>query len=557
MSLDPQQFEYTNLRKRLQPYIDNGLAESAAFMAWFFENYYRMEDVAARDSICDKPNDKGVDGIYVDDNLGEIHVVQAKLRQKDRARGEADLKDLVATLTQFGSSEAVEELQKGTASPELKRLLRDQDVVSKLKAGYEVSGVFVTNVSLDVNAREFLKHNDELAVFGKDRLAKEFVDPNLPEGVAGKFTFTTDHGFLDYSAGTSAKMYMMLAKGSELVKLNGLADQSLFSLNVRLSLGNTSVNKGIVESVLNKKQHIRFPLFHNGVTLLAKNVAIDDSLERITVSDYVVVNGAQSLTALYHNSEKITDDLSMLLRIVEVGTDHDLARQITSISNNQNAIKPRDLRSNNAIQTRLKGEFDDKYSGKYYFVIKQGEPKRQGVRIENDEAGRLLLSFDLKEPWNAHQIYRVFDDDYARIFGRPSVDAGRVVFLHELSCLVVDALAEMDDRKVATYRLTRYFLMYCLREILDGSDFGRRLLLEPTKFVGKKKWSEIADWISQVLLGLVTDFEDDIEESADDFDYKAELKSPVRVPIIARGLIKSFQRDLRRDKIDDPDELFG
>lgn len=138
MSLDPKQFEYAALRKRLQPYIDNGLAESAAFMAWFFENYYRMEDVAARDSICDKPNDKGVDGIYVDDNLGEIHVVQAKLRQRDRARGEADLKDLVATLTQFQSAEAVEELQKGTASPELKRLLRDQDVASKLKSGYEV-----------------------------------------------------------------------------------------------------------------------------------------------------------------------------------------------------------------------------------------------------------------------------------------------------------------------------------------------------------------------------------------------------------------------------------
>lgn len=115
----------------------------------------------------------------------------------------------------------------------------------------------------------------------------------------------------------------------------------------------------------------------------------------------------------------------------------------------------------------------------------------------------------------------------------------------------------MEDRKVATYRLTRYFLMYCLREILDSSDFGRSLLLNPTKFVGKKKWSGISSWVSEVLLGLVTDFEDDIEESAEDFDYKAELKSPARVPALARGLIKSFQRDLRRGKVEDPDELFG
>ena len=204
MSLEPKDLEYPQLRKRLQPFVDDGLAESAAFMAWFFENYYRMEDVAARDSICDKPNDKGVDGIYVDDNLGEIHIVQAKLRQKDRAKGEGDLKDLVATLTQFESADSVATLEKGTASPELKRLLRDQRVADKIRSGYDVSGIFVTNVNLDVNAKEFWKHNEELDVFHKDRLAKEYVDPNLPEGVEGKFTFTSDHGFLDYSAGTSA-----------------------------------------------------------------------------------------------------------------------------------------------------------------------------------------------------------------------------------------------------------------------------------------------------------------------------------------------------------------
>lgn len=37
----------------------------------------------AQDAICDKANDKGVDGIYVDNNTEEIIVFQSKLVQND------------------------------------------------------------------------------------------------------------------------------------------------------------------------------------------------------------------------------------------------------------------------------------------------------------------------------------------------------------------------------------------------------------------------------------------------------------------------------------------
>lgn len=189
MALEPKDFQYQALRPRLQKYVDAGLAESASFLSWFLENYYRLEDVNARDCICDKPNDKGVDGIYVDAVAEEIHVLQVKLRQKDNAKGEGDLKDLVATLTQFESAESVRALAEGTASPELKRLLRDQEIANRIEADFDVIGVLVTNVDLDKNAEEFLSHNDEVVVYGKTRLSQEFVDPNLPEGVKGKFKF--------------------------------------------------------------------------------------------------------------------------------------------------------------------------------------------------------------------------------------------------------------------------------------------------------------------------------------------------------------------------------
>ena len=74
-----EDLEYSNLGAVLAPYIKKGLPESAAFLDWFLENIFRLDDVQAQDSICDTSNDKGVDGIYVDDFSEEIVFFQSKI----------------------------------------------------------------------------------------------------------------------------------------------------------------------------------------------------------------------------------------------------------------------------------------------------------------------------------------------------------------------------------------------------------------------------------------------------------------------------------------------
>jgi AIPR protein len=81
-------------------------------------------------------------------------------------------------------------------------------------------------------------------------------------------------------------------------------------------------------------------VFHNGVTILCTDV--DTSVQgQLTVKDYSVVNGPQSLTSFYDEKAKLTDDLRVLVKVVALREDA-LARTITENSNNQNAIKPRD-----------------------------------------------------------------------------------------------------------------------------------------------------------------------------------------------------------------------
>jgi hypothetical protein len=129
--------------------------------------------------------------------------------------------------------------------------------------------------------------------------------------------------------------------------MDGISDGSLFRENVRYTLGNTAVNRSIRTSIRNKQTHSNFVLFHNGVTILCTDV--DTSVQgQLTVKNYSVVNGAQSLTSFYDEKARLTDDLRGLVKVVALRDDA-LARTITENSNNQNcdqatrfAIKPRD-----------------------------------------------------------------------------------------------------------------------------------------------------------------------------------------------------------------------
>src|SRR5690606_16435926 len=190
----------------------------------------------------------------------------------------------------------------------------------------------------------------------------------------------------------------------ELVRLDGIVDDSLFKQNVRLTLGNTAVNKGIAESIKDPGEHKNFPLYHNGITMLCDEAKIEG--DRLRVKDYVVVNGAQSISTFFKNAASLSEDLRVFVKVVALRNEA-LARKITVNSNNQNSIKARDLRSNHALMLRLKAEFEKDFP-EYHFEIKRGEAAEAGRQIiTNELAARLLLAFDLDEPYSAHPIYKL------------------------------------------------------------------------------------------------------------------------------------------------------
>ena len=102
-----------------------GRSESRAFLAWFLEHYYHLDEQTSQDSVCDGPDDKGIDGIYVDDNLERVDVFQAKLYQNtDKTVGDRSLRDLAGTLDQLTNVEKVNDILQSTGNVELSSPLK-------------------------------------------------------------------------------------------------------------------------------------------------------------------------------------------------------------------------------------------------------------------------------------------------------------------------------------------------------------------------------------------------------------------------------------------------
>ncbi|GGE89028.1 AIPR family protein [Mycetocola zhadangensis] len=525
---------------------DTGLPESASFLYWFLINVYRLEETDARDAICDKPNDKGIDGIYVDHNEQEVHFLQAKIRQKNNGTvGDVGPKNLMSSMHQFGTPEKVATILAGNASPELKRLVQRIQLSDLLSSDYSIRAIYVSNELSDTDSNAYEALTPELRIFDRKEIAASVVDPAASTG-KDEFTFNTSYVEpMEVEAGTPTSrstMYVFPASALQLVHMEGISDGSLFEDNVRFTLGNTSVNKSIKASVVDKSTHANFLLFHNGITVLCKEV--DASTEgQLKVKTYTVVNGAQSLTNFYNNKAKLTDDLRVLVKVIALGDDA-LARTITENSNNQNAIKPRDMRSNHVLMTRLQTEMSSSRPD-YFFEIKRGEKTPTGkTTITNELAGRILLSFDLNEPWSAHQIYKVFDEKYAAIFGRPEVNAARIVFLYRLNLVVQDSMARVKNRPMASYTLTRFFILSVLAEILRGGSASGQVIKNPSIF-DERTIESLLLTSAEILKTLIVDLN---VAAAGEFDYKSVLKSPSQSNAIAATLRKDYEKDVLREK---------
>jgi hypothetical protein len=400
--------DYPAIAGLFKKYADPKRSESASFLCWYLEHYYRLDDLEAVDTVCDQKGDRGVDGIFVNDSDQTITVFQARISQNvARTVGDASLREFAGTLTQFDDKASVQNILDTSPNTDLARLIKNLDILSKMET-HDVLGEYITNIDIDANGLAFLSGYDGMTFVGKSELLSTHIsdERDAPKHASVEFDVM---GFQPtvYQADNLTSVVAPV-RARELVGLEGIADQSLYAFNVRGPLGRTQVNKDIVKSIKDPGRHKLFPFFHNGITVIAQVVEVAN--EKIKTGEYFVVNGCQSLSSLYDNKSSLTDDLRVMVKFIKADPNSEVAEMITKYSNNQNGVRPRDFKSNHPIQIRLQHEFKKLYAGQYFYEIKRGEAAEQGIVISNEDAGLWLRAFDLKEPWTTHRRSEVFED---------------------------------------------------------------------------------------------------------------------------------------------------
>ncbi|QIY78556.1 AIPR family protein [Chromobacterium violaceum] len=549
--------KYPNILSLFSKYIDNSKrSESASFLIWYLENYFRLSEIDAVDSVCDQRGDKGIDGIYYSEGESILYIFQSKISQKEVSSvGDKDLREFLGTIGQMRSAESIDILLNGSGNDLLKSLIKRIGIRDKI-GGCEIRGVFLANIELDENGKEFLKHTDEIVFVGPSDLAENYVetDRNSPPDIPFSFDMS-GFGMLKYIVDQKTKCYMITAKAIDLIRLPGIQNQSLFDLNVRGPLGKTKVNKDIEKTLKETRMHKTFPLFHNGITIVCNFAEVEGDV--ITINKYYVVNGCQSLTVLYRNASQLTDDLRVMVRIVCVDEKSELTDTITTISNNQNGVKNRDFKSNHIIQVRLQNEIRERFEGRYEYEVKRGEVLTADRIISNEKAGLQLIAFDLKEPWTTHRSYQVFDEKYNSIFGRPEVTGYRLVLLDKLFSSIENKVDKIENALFGKYTLTKYLILYVLRRLFENDRVGREIIENPAIVFNIDNEIKFDKVVDMVLNDVLIDINEETKGLDVEFDYRGKLRDKDYVVKFAGDIVASYEKQISRGRVPSIEEEWG
>jgi hypothetical protein len=551
------QTDYDSVNEQLDEYRVGARTDSAALLAWFLRAVWRLDVEDVDDAVCDGGGDKGIDALVVNDDLREIVVFQCKHHKAAAGKqGDKDIKNLFGAVAYFKTPQAVDGLMASSPNNELRRLILRQDIRERVVAGSHVTRmVFVTDGTLDPAGRDYVAaisgQDPELEAWDQPKLAviaRRTQAPDLrPVDVKLKAIAPPTQAMLDNS-----KLAVGLIPARELVsKLPDIDNMLLFDRNVRLSEGHTRVNRELAATVKDRSEHVFFPAYHNGITMLTHGLSVRGAT--LSLHHVTVVNGCQSLVTLHENQASLSDDLQLLVKVVEVPEQSGLIEMITYRSNNQNPVDIRDQRSTDVVQRDLQRAVHEAFGSAFAYEIREGETLKAAQVLDNQEAAQLLMAVYKHEPWSAVRKVRLFEtDNYRKIFDR-EVTAARLYLLRQVADLVLSKRGDLRDDLAASFASVRFTLAYLLAQVAAESNDGQELFEKPDRWLPDKV-TEVKASLG-MLLGEIVDSvnffigeeETDSRKTGGDFDPKVTFKSHSGVQRFENAVLRDYRRLVKRD----------
>lgn len=431
------------------------------FVLWVLMNYFDIDRENAVLGLIDSPNDKRVDAfIEQDDSIG---IIQCKFFD--------------STSKEVGGNEIA--LFKGCID-----WLKNPEEVRKLNLDrlYDAALTFSERWEEGVDAQlHFFAFGKFSSDAGHERIV--FNNSDLKERVQMYFHDADDILTL-YRAKShlenplenerielelipgeffirEGEMRSIVAtiKGKYLLRMYEKYGDNLFERNIRLYKGarKGSINAKIIDTVSDNEERRNFWYYNNGISFVCRDFSVKDSTESpiLEVQGFQVINGCQTTVCLSEAKQRIRtwegipEEVQVVVRFIKAPVKEvDL---ITLYTNSQNPVSEIQLKSNDPIQKRLKGELAGSTPA-YFYSIKEGDWQRLSASekrifknriIEMSEVAQAIYSFTADPAFARRWKNRLFSEKYYELFRKD---------LHIEELILPWRILKVINEKIAKYR---------------------------------------------------------------------------------------------------------
>ena len=405
-------------------YQQNFPNDGQRFVAWYVRNIHGQDANQTRYCITDGADDKQIDAIVIDDEQSIAYVIQGKFISNSQVDAEP-LREVLSSWVQLKDMAKLQE----NANAKLKQRLAD--LAAALEDGYDVHFELIVTSNLTDAAQK------DLAAFQKTIAESEDLSAVLslidPDELQRRYDLASEkvNPFLKHQLQLEPGKYVSMKLGETSVVMAavplksclsfpGIKDGALFQKNVRQSLGlSNAVNKQIKGTIYSDR-HRDFFFFHNGITAICSQMDFEG--DELRMQGLSVVNGCQSLTTILSCSEQVKklQDTYVMFRFYEI-PQHDRADKISTSTNSQSTVKPRDLRSNDKRVLALKKAFEQRYPDGA-FLSKRGEvppaDKDKNRVVDLASLGKHMMAWHSQRPNISYSETKIFDKYFEQLFKR-------------------------------------------------------------------------------------------------------------------------------------------
>ena len=394
-------------------FLDNQLGElvstfpvlrtkERAFIAWTLLHLPDLDisEKEAIDSIVDGDQEKGIDAIYIPEKDGKIVVLQTVYHKDPRSKGikKNELVKLFKGVDWLfkGNLSRIDNVNFKTKAEEFREAYINFDYSS-------LAIVFAATVTHSAGKEV----NDEIELYGEslsERGAPYSIETlGIKELIPLLISRIHQRNKIDFDLNLTgkpyeydpklinARAYVGSVKGKALAELFAKYKFRIFDANIRNSLGNVKINQGIKGTAIDPQDSNLFWFYNNGITIVCEEIGFR-SLEdtKIKLTNAQIINGCQTVTSLFDVGNKLSDNVEVLVKIIEKKSDIDFVRRVTTYANSQNAVRLSDYAGTDTIQLELKSQL---LNLGFYYETRRGDYKAEKESLKSP----VMLDFNLKE----------------------------------------------------------------------------------------------------------------------------------------------------------------